>query len=212
MIKIIGINGFKHSGKGEVGRAIARNWPAGPVKEIGFADKVKIAGMTALGIHGADESLVWAADEAKEQWDICVSGGRWSPPYKLSGREYLQNIGTEVGRDMFGENFWIDQVLPQRGRGANIEIELEERYPGVSLVAITDLRFENEAERVLSLHGEVWRVKRPGVGGDDTHASEQPLSEALVTRTIVNDGTLADLDEKVAIELANMAAGYERKV
>jgi hypothetical protein len=78
----------------------------------------------------------------------------------------------------------------------------------VDCVAITDLRYPNEAQRVLDLGGEVWEVVRPGLVSDG-HASEQTLPRDLVTLTIENDSDVADLQLKVRTLLWQRGVGAE---
>jgi hypothetical protein len=186
-VKIIGINGYKRSGKGEVANAITHNFP-GTVQQVGFADKLKVLGNRTLGFKRSDAELIDLADTFKVSGHIRLNytdrgagGLPYSSIHEESGREFYQNLGTEA-RDIFGDTFWIDQVLPRvafnpsqpAGREENAKA-MAERYPGVDVLAITDLRFENEAVRVLALGGEVWRVNRPGTESDG-HASEQRTS------------------------------------
>lgn len=224
MTRIIGINGFKRTGKGETAAALERIAPFS-VQTLGFADKVKVFAALCLGFSRdrSDEELIALMDEAKEQWIIDITDQitpdninavrPQGPFHDLTGREYLQHVGTRA-RQMFGDDFWVDQVLPRPviGRPHDIAPVVNDnnvgfRYPGVDLVAFSDLRFENEAERVLALGGEVWEIVRPGTESDG-HDSEQVLPRELVTVTIVNDGTLDELEEKVAVELANCVAGH----
>lgn len=220
-MKIIGINGFKRAGKGETAAAIERFYP-GNVTHLGFADKVKVFAALCLGFSRArsDEELIALMDEAKEEWVINVAkttgtlAGTDSPFHDLTGRQYLQEIGTRA-RQMFGDDFWVDQVLPKApgphawadalDRARLIAEQLDDRYPSADAVVFSDVRFENEAERVLALDGEVWRVHRPGCGSDG-HASEQKLPDSLVTRELYNTGSLVDLEAAVVASLAKKLA------
>lgn len=220
-VGIIGINGFKRSGKGETAAAILSLCQDNAVHgvETGFAHKVKVLGARALGfVDLSEEECVDLMNEAKEEWLFNIFREFREPLpglrqgdvvwHDLTGREYLQHIGTEA-RKIFGADFWVDQVLPKPGGPFEIgrirlgadpkpymqslsDRRLDERYPGVDWLAISDLRFENEAQRVLELGGEVWEVIRPGTESDG-HDSEQVLPRELVTRQIINDGNLMDL-------------------
>lgn len=224
-MKIIGINGFKRAGKGETAAAIERFYP-GNVTHLGFAYKVKVFAALCLGFSRdrSDEELIALMDEAKEHWIIDVtdqatfdniSAKRPQGPFHdLTGRQYLQEIGTRA-RQMFGDDFWVDQVLPKApgppawadalDRARLIAEQLDDRYPSADAVVFSDVRFENEAERVLALDGEVWRVHRPGCGSDG-HASEQKLPDSLVTRELYNTGSLVDLEAAVVASLAKKLA------
>lgn len=171
----------------------------------------------ALGFIDLDDAAAIALmDEAKESWEIDVkrwqreSFGRganvWYPCTHLTGRQYLQHFGNEA-RKVFGATFWIDQVLPQpsehpdpESRWASNDADLARRYPGIETLCITDLRYPNEAERIIALGGTIWEVIRPGTASDG-HVSEIPLPRHLVDMTIPNMGTLDDLRDEVRIAL-----------
>ena len=205
-MQIIGINGFKRSGKGETALAIEsvlgqEDFGFQVVKGVGFADKLKIMAARALGFSGPDADMIALMDEAKEEWVFNLTGGGvFTDPeivfHELTGRQYLQNFGNEA-RQIFGDTFWIDQVLPPDGLTDQATARaMHARYAGVDCLVITDLRYPNEAERVLNLGGVNLEVIRPGLESDG-HASEQPLPREYVTYQIINDGTLMDLRYKV---------------
>lgn len=215
MPTLIGINGFKKSGKdttfGLIQNLIAAQETA---KRVAFADKLKQLGALALGFEGTPEELIAHMDDAKDNWELHLmrresdelfaNGLRFF--HYTSGREYLQDIGNHARR-LFGDTFWIDQVLPTPDgvmrQGA--PPTLGARYPGADIVCVTDVRYANEAERVLALGGEVWEVVRPEATSDG-HDSEQQLPRELVTRTIDNSGTLTDLES--AVDLALTEVGF----
>lgn len=219
-MNLVGINGYKRSGKGTVATILSENH-TGIVYEIGFADKLKMLGAFALGYDRPPRDQIDLMDRAKELWTLRVTepqiadgeaGAEVQPGVEIhytTGREYLQELGTRA-RQMFGADFWVDQVLP---RPVQVEPEREDRhdlerhvndgnlarlYPEIDVVAITDLRFENEAQRVLDLGGVVWRVNRPGIESDG-HASEQRLPDHLVSHEIDNsvEGDFDHLSDEV---------------
>jgi hypothetical protein len=63
---------------------------------------------------------------------------------------------------------------------------------------ITDVRFENEAEMIIGLGGQLWRIKRVGFGPVNDHVSESELDGYKVSQIFVNNGTLKDLEALVA--------------
>jgi hypothetical protein len=211
-MRLIGINGFKRSGKGTVADILAARGHAGVVYQVGFADKVKILAARSLGyLDLSPRECIALMDEAKERWVLDTRTANDVIQFNtITGREFLQHIGTEA-RKLFGADFWVDQVLPaasghpvRDNREVSNSIALRERFPEVDCVAITDLRFPNEAERVLRLGGEVWRVNRPGTESDG-HDSEQVLSGHFITKELDNSGTIADLEDVVdkAIEVGS---------
>jgi hypothetical protein len=141
-------------------------------------------------------------DEAKEEWiiDITKEHEYYGSIDSITGREYLQNLGNEA-RGVFGENFWIDQVLPNPGERDWSTLNWKDaRYPDADILCITDVRYPNEADRIRALGGVVWEVLRPGVESDG-HASEKPLPRHLVNYQIRNVGDIPYLRTQVALAL-----------
>lgn len=206
-MKLIGINGLKTSGKDTTFSLVEQiAAESGLVAQrVAFADKLKIVAMLALGIERTPENLVLLADAMKNGAGINViydEPGIADIPYLnedlstmhfLTGRAYLQNLGN-YARWVFGENFWIDQVLPFAGQYS--QLALEAKYPKADILVVTDARYANEAHRIRSLGGEVWEVIRPGIESDG-HVSEEALSRDLVDQQLLNDGTILDLSLKV---------------
>lgn len=192
-MRLIGINGFKTSGKDTAAEFIKELTPE-PVQRVAFADKLKEMAAKALGFEPEDDRyLIPLMNKCKEGWEFRIHAPEWPEvDYWITGREYLQWFG-QGAREVFGDTFWIDQVLPADGM-------LKRRYPGAKLIVVTDVRYPNEAERVLNLGGKVWEVVRPGLESDG-HVSEVQLDRSLVTKTIVNDGSLDELRRKVEFAL-----------
>lgn len=199
-MKIVGFNGFKESGKDTTADAFARLcWSYGIfVERRGFADKMKIAGMRCFfGDAFADRELIAMANVMKFHGSATVSIGD-GRSHVVDGRTFWQYLGTEAMRGTYGENFHIDALLPLSGvivqdtgrqwsgHDALIANFSTPNYPTPAVAAITDVRFPNEAERILELGGEVWEIVRPGLEAGE-HASEHPLPEDLVTVAIHNN-------------------------
>lgn len=100
-------------------------------------------------------------------------------------RRLLQAMGTEVGREIFGEDFWVDMTMRKvhTNRGSRI--------------VISDVRFPNEANAIQHEGGKVIRIDRPHTTAVNHHISEHALDGYEFDFTIDNDGTLAELREKV---------------
>lgn len=202
---LIGIHGTKGSGKNTVARFIAE-WAQekGMVAvDRGFADKLKWA-MARLFYPDIPmrDAIDWADRIKREQstghpgWEVKISKG-YVDHVVITGRELFQHGGTEMGRDLFGTDFWVDQLLPRERRGNLYGWVDSFRGSGpLDIATISDLRFENEAMRVIGLGGMVWHIKRPG-REPDGHASEVGLDDSIVNRVIHNNGDLVDLRLKV---------------
>ena len=199
-MNLIGITGLKTSGKDTTYEAI-RTLTGGQAVRRAFADNLKRIGALALGLE-FDQM-----ERFKEIGQLDIGGlpPQWPAGSTVSGRQYLQNLGVGA-REVFGLNFWVDQVLPiDKARR-----ELIWRDPKTNELpkwaVVTDVRFPNEAHRVLDLGGEVWEVVRPGLESDG-HASEIPLPRYLVTRTLNNNSTIHDLTLEVEHALRNYTGG-----
>jgi hypothetical protein len=59
---------------------------------------------------------------------------------------------------------------------------------------MSDVRFINEAECISARGGDMWRVKRPGVGAVNAHVSESDLDGYKVDKILSNGGTLEELE------------------
>jgi len=174
--RLIAVTGYKNSGKNAVCDVLRDSFG---FKITGFADALK-AQFLAIDpwinvglIYGhwarlSDCVAEFGWDDAKERFPEV--------------RRLLQKGGSEGGRDIFGQDIWVDTWM------RNVDVLLDEEGG----VCVSDMRFVNEASAVRDLHGEVWRVHRPGTGPGE-HRSESELDQIKADETIVNDGTLADL-------------------
>jgi hypothetical protein len=102
-------------------------------------------------------------------------------------RGLLQRFGTEVGREMFDEDFWVDYALNS--------------IPDGGKAVIADVRYPNEANAIRALGGKVFRVERDGVGPANSHASENALDGYEYDGTIYNQGTIRGLYNDVETQI-----------
>lgn len=188
-MQLIGVTGYKRSGKGSIAAALA---PLG-FKEYGFADELRRMAAAINPIISIDKA-------SHEDWQRCAQvlgrssdirycdllnefgyeGAKAIPDFRL----FLQRLGTEGIRESFGPNAWVNILQ------ARLDREQPER------AIITDVRFDSEALMVRFLKGKLWRVERPGCGGDDAHASERDIGKMLVDRVLSNSGSLEDLRQQ----------------
>ena len=99
----------------------------------------------------------------------------------------LQRFGTEVGREMFGEDFWVNYAL--------------DSIPDGGKAVIADVRYPNEADAIRALGGKVFRVERDGVGPANAHASENALDRYEFDGTLYNQGTVRGLYNDVETQI-----------
>ena len=93
-------------------------------------------------------------------------------------RNLLQTLGVGA-RNVFNDQFWVSQGLAGLSAGDKI--------------VITDVRFPNEADAIKDLGGQIWRVKRLGIGAVNEHVSENAMEDYKVDQIFVNNGSIEDL-------------------
>jgi len=215
---LIGLHGRRGSGKDTAFAHIAE-WAEGrglTCARRGFADKLKHSAFLALGFHIAESDALVLADDLKTMGEITTVIPQQSVIYTISGRKFLQLFGTESHRDLFGDNFWVDALLPDGFINAwpkDFDGPLHRpawhrNFDFADICVITDLRFENEAQRVHDLGGTVIEIDRKAVEIGDGHASEIRLPDEMIDLTIDNNGSLADLSREVK---TNMTAEFHMR-
>jgi hypothetical protein len=167
---LLGLCGAANSGKNTVAQLL----PA--TRVIAFADPLYFGLASILGV----------TVETLQDRDFKEAVIPW---IGKSPRQMLQTLGTEWGRGMVCDDLWV--------KIARRRIEEACRFVEFPFVVVTDVRFDNEAEVVREMGGEVWMVERPGASTCVPHESEKGISGHLVSRRIVNAGTLPALAVEV---------------
>lgn len=198
----IGVVGFIGSGKGAVGDILSKfNF-----EKISFASHLK--DVTSV-MFGWDRNLLEGdTDESREFREEVDPFWSDKLERKFTPRLALQLMGTEVGRNVFGENIWIHS--------------LENKIKDVSKhYVVTDVRFQNEIDWIRKQKGiliEIRRGKLPlwyNVAGEanngcqhsisimkdiEIHESEWKwINKQNVDHVVRNDGTLEDLRESMIL-------------
>jgi hypothetical protein len=172
-IELIGLSGYARSGKDTVADSLVKNY--GYTKKS-FADPMKQALLTLDPNIDFGESRAYLSQAIKVGWDELKSNSSEIRPL-------LQKLGTEVGRNMWGEDFWVNAAINS--------------IPDGSKIVFADVRFPNEADAIKSLGGSVWRVERPGVGPANSHISETALDSYIFNGSIDNSSTLENLEAAI---------------
>ena len=185
---IIGVNGFKGAGKDTIADHLVSKYG---FEKTSFAALLKQS-VCALFDISLDDIERWKSDPkaiVSIQADWYDSSDRnpdpaWVPETKISFtfRQFLQRFGTEAHRDIFGYNFWVDNLMQN--------LDWEKDY------VISDARFENELKAITHKFGFNWNVERPGYEGED-HASEVAPDPDLIDYYIYNIGTVEFLRDQV---------------
>ena len=164
---LIGLVGKARSGKDTAADALVKAFGA---ERYAFADPLKDMLEAAFG------------DKFRE-------GDRESPIPWLgkSPRHLMQTLGTEWGRELVHPDLW---VLLAESRRKVAEAK------GVGMV-VSDVRFLNEADWIMSSGGLLIEILRPGAEQVAEHVSEDALGGLVLPTQIINDGTVQDLQDTV---------------
>jgi hypothetical protein len=202
---IIGLTGVAQSGKSSVAHILVNKYG---FKQYSFAEGVYEAlyrlDPTVLVISEKFSNTVYPRlrslvdeygwDEAKQHKSV---------------RELLQRMGTECGRELHGEDVWVDRTFNKILTECDIEFQKGFLHIKTDIV-IADVRFDNEARKIKWYgEGHVVEVDR-GLGPVNYHKSEAGVSPSLIDGEIGNTGTLADLEYNVEKMLEFI--GYEKNI
>lgn len=174
---LVGLVGYKGSGKGEAAKTILADASWRLVK---FADPLKAMLRTLLAQSGLDTETI----ERMIEGDL-----KETPAPELNGqtpRHAMQTLGTEWGRNLISQTLWID-TFKRRVRGLMAF--------GFNVV-VDDCRFLNEAAAIKFLGGGLIYVDRAGLVVDKQHPSEQEIEQIAVDYTVGNHSSVEALHEK----------------
>lgn len=187
---LIGLGGRLRSGKDVVADHLVAEH--GYVK-IGMSDALHEA-MLAIDpwVHvGETHAYIHGAPVGWQQYsDLIKSVGYVEAKAVPEVRRLLQNLGTEVGRNMVGVNVWVN-IMARK---------IDDHRGGGHPVVVTGIRFPNEVRMIEALGGRAVWIERPGIHapseGTASHASENSVGAADFKHLIHNDGTLEQLQER----------------
>jgi hypothetical protein len=179
--KLLGIGGYAGSGKDTVAKHLVNRY--GWMRDA-FADRLR-KGLLALDPYVLFDEHEYACIRLSE----VVENRGWDEAKRLYPeiRELQQRYGDEAGRQIHGKDCWVDALFRERDYGLLM---------GRPLV-IPDVRYPNEIEAIRDHDGLLLWVDRPGVGPVNSHASDNSLSPHDFDYTVVNEGSIEDLNTKL---------------
>lgn len=179
MAKIIGLTGFARSGKTTVAEYLT---DAHGYYHESFAWPIREMVRNLLGYS-------WGEFEAKKEAPVAWLNN-------VTPRYLMQTLGTEWGRNMIHPELWTRACA----------LRIHDALARNQNVVISDVRFENEAEMLRSLGGEIWFVYRPGIVLPlGAHVSETSIGRIRSDHVIDNDASIPALRGRVAELLAGQA-------
>lgn len=184
---LIGICGLKRSGKDTLAKFIKARWGYYCRDEpviTSFAEPLRAMLAPLLIEMGVDNPYTLMESGAKDSQDLPVAN--------MPFRKMIQTLGTEWGRGMINDNFWVNLLLNRV------------RYMPYAIVS--DVRFPNEAE-AIRCHGVLIHLIRPGVvTGEHSSESGVPVAEGDVV--VTNDAGLKELMSVAERIAATYSANY----
>ena len=174
-VTAIGFSGWARSGKDTAAEHVIKNYG---YSKASFAEPIRQA------LYNLNPSIdVGESNKASLATAVRLLGWEELKDISVDVRPLMQRLGTEVGREMFGDNFWVDSALDRVSDG--------------SKVVFTDVRYHNEADAVRALGGQIYRIDRAGVGPANEHASETALNDYAFDDRIDNSGTVEELYSQI---------------
>ena len=208
---MIGLCGHASSGKDTVAQLLQSHLH---FRQIAFADALRFEVAKAFGV---DESLL-TDRYTKEQHSPAFALERCAdaafvgtmakalalPSAYLSAsnspRQIMQWWGTEYRRAT-DRSYWTQRVVRQ--------VNYQCKNHNIRHV-ISDVRFENEAQAVRNMGGQIWQVIRPGQRHESGHASATDGTEFAPEVIINNSHTIKHLQALVLgawlMQTANITA------
>jgi len=181
--KFIALNGPIGSGKDTVAEYLCIYFE---YQIVGFSDPIY------EGLYRLNPAVILGANRA-EYLQKLVDNYGWDYVKRRhpAVRNMLRIQGTENGRNLHGENCWID-IIHKRIMES-----------GKPRFVFRDLRFPNEADFIHSLGGQIWKIEgRLSEEAENLpdHISEKHYIEP--DKVLLNDGTLARLYHRIHSQIA----------
>lgn len=189
---VIGLAGRARAGKNTVAE-ILKSIDSG-FCQCAFADALRIEVIDAFKV-GSD---LFNNDDLKERKDPALAiircgdiefidrmtalGHNLITP--RAPREIMQLWGTEYRRDQVSD-YWIDKL----------SLFIHEKIKcGTRKFVVTDVRFEDEAQLIKKMNGNVWLIQRDTADRKPAqHRSERVQDIASIDKTIINNRDLFSL-------------------
>jgi len=189
---IIGITGSKGHGKDTVAdmiKDILETDMEIKVAKLALADPMKeiLSDLTGFPIE-----LIEDLKRQEENGKVTISYSTGQT--RTTVRKLLQILGQSVKRRLENDFVWAEALMDRIYSNEFLE-------NGANCVIIPDIRFAFERNFINSSKPcnvfSVIRVENPNVPSNDSHESETNILSVPSDYTIVNDGSLDELKEKV---------------
>lgn len=167
--RIIGLTGPAGAGKDTVAAGLTCMHG---FHRIAFADPIRRGLQVMLGLD--------AMSFEHPHKEIVIGAIGKSP------RQMMQTLGTEWGRSLVHPELWL---LIAR-------TNIEQSLASGRRVVISDVRFDNEANMLRDMGGQIWHITRNQPSRASAHISESGVTPTDDDRFISNDSSIDSLYRK----------------
>lgn len=145
------------------------------VVKVSFAAKLKETTYELYKWAGLQRGVFYESDEGAKLKEVVLAAIGMSP------REIWIKAGNKL-REVYPDT-WIDAAL--------------RNFPGAEIIIATDVRFRNEVDKIHQLGGRVYKIIRPSEPLFDDVSDSALETYTGWDGTIMNDGNLNDLYNKI---------------
>lgn len=178
---IIGISGYAKSGKDTVANHICKHYE---FEKAAFADVLR---QCLFALNPVVSSMEYPALRYKRA--IAIFGYEDAKNRFPEIRKLLQLMGTEIGRNILGEDVWVNALFNKLSIHSKNYV-------------ISDVRFPNEFDAVKANFGLMVRVDRPEYGPVNDHPSEIALDEHKFDCYLDNNGSIDNFHKQINVYLS----------
>ena len=191
--EIIGLIGKKRVGKDTVANIIKELDPE--YKTMALADQIK--DIARIMFNFTEKQLY---DAEKDLIDT-----RWN----IKPREFFEQFGTEIMQyDIYKYLPALESIVPERKFWVR---SLLSKIKENDKIIITDIRGQHELDEIVKYYPQTRciRIIRPSISstvGTELHITQQEpdmIASDYITETIINNGTIDDLRDKITKLIAN---------
>jgi hypothetical protein len=200
---LLGFSGKKRRGKDTAANYLVEQ---NNFNKHGFADKVKAM---LLAIN----PIISVPNDKYVRLSALISEVGWEEAKEITEvRKLLQRLGTEGGRKLFGEDFWVNELFKDLKNTYDFYNTVDARGNRVEMIqshiTIPDARFDNEALAIRNRGGYVIKIEsdREGLPEPDSHASEGEMNPMLIDFVVKNNGTIEELQQNIAVIVQELKA------
>ncbi|MBI3925113.1 MAG: hypothetical protein HY319_06200 [Armatimonadetes bacterium] len=169
---LIGLAGYAGVGKDTAADVLVEEFD---FRRVAFADPMREA------LELLDPFICNGEQEPIRLCSLVQSCGWNQAKQNAEVRRLLQAMGTEVGRNLLGQDLWV-QLAARKF---------------VDRTVVTDTRFPNEARLIKQSGGVLVRLNRPGFGPVNDHLSDRAFDTWKYDHLIENEGTVEELHQQM---------------